>query len=54
MWVQTGVMDWLGLTAMIVGDLVGILIVLYTAKAMIALADRHGLTARLDSENRWR
>jgi hypothetical protein len=54
MWVQTGVMDWLGLTAMIVGDFMGILIVLYTAKALIALADRHGITARLDSENRWR
>jgi hypothetical protein len=41
-WVQTGRVDWLGLTAMAVGDIVGILIVLYLAKGLIALADRYG------------
>ena len=41
-WVQTGLVDWLALTAMIVGDIVGILIVLYAAKGLIALADRYG------------
>lgn len=45
-WVQTGLVDWLALTAMVVGDIVGILIVLYTAKGLIALADRYGLAAR--------
>ena len=45
-WVQKGEVDWLGLAAMIVGDIVGILIVLYTAKGLIALADRYGLAVR--------
>jgi hypothetical protein len=46
LWVQTGLVDWLALTAMIVGDIVGILIVLYLAKGLIALADRYGPAAR--------
>lgn len=40
-WVQTGQVDWLALTAMIVGDIAGILIVLYAAKGLILLADRY-------------
>lgn len=45
-WVQTGLVDWLALAAMAVGDIVGILIVLYAAKGFIALADRYGPGAR--------
>jgi uncharacterized membrane protein len=50
-WVQTGRVDWLALTAMIFGDIVGILIVLYIAKGLIALADRWG---RRGHSGRWR
>lgn len=39
MWVQTGVVDWAGLAVMTTGDIVGILIVLYLAKGLIALTD---------------
>lgn len=39
MWVQTGLVDWIALTAMITGDIVGILIVLYLAKGLIKLTD---------------
>ena len=46
LWVQTGLVDWLALTAMIVGDIVGILIVLTLAKGGIALADRYGSAVR--------
>jgi hypothetical protein len=38
-WVQSGVVDWSALTAMITGDIVGILIVLYLAKGFITLTD---------------
>jgi hypothetical protein len=38
-WVQKGVVDWTALTAMITGDIVGILIVLYLAKGLITLTD---------------
>lgn len=48
MWVQTGLVDWQGLTAMIVGDIVGILIVLYLAKGLLALTDRYGFTISRD------
>jgi hypothetical protein len=41
MWVMTGLVDWTALTAMIIGDTVGILIVLVLAKGTIALADRY-------------
>ena len=44
MWVQTGLVDWLGLVVMMVGDIVGILIVLFIAKGVITLAARRGLT----------
>lgn len=38
-WVHTGLVDWTALLAMITGDLVGILIVLYIAKGLIKLTD---------------
>jgi hypothetical protein len=41
MWVLTGSVDWTGLTAMIMGDTVGIIIVLCLAKGAIALIDRY-------------
>lgn len=44
MWVQTGLVDWTALAAMIVGDIVGILIVLYLAKGFITLTDRRDLS----------
>jgi len=40
MWVLSGTVDWTGLTAMIVGDTVGILVVLHVAKGAFALAER--------------
>jgi hypothetical protein len=46
-WVQTGLVDWASLAAMITGDIVGILAVLSLAKGLIALADRYGLAAHL-------
>jgi hypothetical protein len=51
MWVLTGLVDWTALTAMIVGDTVGILIVLFIAKGVIALADRYDPAAHL--MRRW-
>ena len=44
-WVQTGLVDWLAVTAMVVGDIAGILIVLYAAKGLLVLADRDGPAA---------
>jgi hypothetical protein len=41
MWVLTGTVDWAALAVMIVGDTLGVLIVLYVAKGAIALAERH-------------
>jgi hypothetical protein len=41
MWVLTGEVDWHALTAMIVGDIVGIVVVLALAKATMALAERY-------------
>lgn len=38
MWMRAGEVDWPGLMAMITGDIVGILIVLYLAKGLIAWA----------------
>lgn len=38
-WVQTGMVDWQALGIMIVGDSLGILVVLYLAKGMITLTD---------------
>jgi hypothetical protein len=40
MWVLTGLVDWPALAAMIVGDTLGILIVLSIAKGVIGFADR--------------
>lgn len=51
MWVLTGHVDWAALGAMIVGDTLGILIVLCVAKGAIALADRYAPSARL--VRRW-
>lgn len=48
MWVQKGQVDWAALTAMITGDIVGILIVLYTAKGLLTLTDPRKVDARLD------
>ena len=44
-WVQTGLVDWTALIAMITGDIVGILIVLYIAKGVITLADPRDVDA---------
>ena len=46
-WVQTGLVGWTALTAMVTGDLVGILIVLYTAKGVIKLTDSRDVDAHL-------
>ena len=39
MWVQTGLVDWTAVIAMITGDIVGILTILYLAKGVIVLTD---------------
>jgi hypothetical protein len=52
MWVLTGSVDWLALTAMIVGDIVGIFIVLAIAKVLFVLADRYDPAAHII--RRWR
>jgi hypothetical protein len=52
MWVETGVVDWHGLGVMIIGDSIGIVIVLAIAKGLIALANRHRPGIQLAS--RWR
>lgn len=51
MWVLTGEVDWAALAVMIVGDIVGILIVLTIAKGVIAQAERHDFAARF--LHRW-
>lgn len=49
MWVQTGRVDWAALAAMIAGDILGILVVLYAAKGLIRLSDpRDDLEPKLD------
>jgi len=48
MWVQTGVVDWTALVAMMVGDIVGILVVLYIAKGLITLTDPRDVESQLD------
>lgn len=47
MWVATGLVDWTALVAMITGDIVGILIVLYLAKGLIKLTDPRDMDAHL-------
>lgn len=47
MWVLTGNVDWTALTAMIVGDTSGILIVLYLTRSTVILAQRFGPSERL-------
>jgi hypothetical protein len=46
MWVLTGAVDWTALTAMVIGDTTGILVVLFVTKAAIVINDRYGLTRR--------
>jgi hypothetical protein len=46
-WVQTGLVDWTALAVMMTGDIIGILLVLYVAKGVIALADRHDPAGQL-------
>lgn len=46
-WVQTGLVDWAALVAMITGDLFGIFVVLCVAKGLFALAERHAPASRL-------
>jgi hypothetical protein len=38
-WVQTGLVDWTAVAAMMSGDILGILVVLYIAKGWITLTD---------------
>lgn len=47
MWVQSGVVNWTALAAMVTGDIVGILIVLYIAKGLITLTDPRDVDAHL-------
>jgi hypothetical protein len=44
-WVHTGLVDWTALVAMITGDIVGVLIVLYVAKGLITLTDPRDMDA---------
>lgn len=46
-WAQTGTVDWAAATAMITGDIIGILTVLYFAKGMIKLTDPRDVDAYL-------
>lgn len=48
MWVQTGLVDWTALSAMMVGDIVGILVVLYIAKGLITLTDPRDVESQFD------
>lgn len=51
MWVLTGLVDWTALAAMIAGDTLGIMLVLYAAKGAFALADRYAPIAH--AIRRW-
>jgi hypothetical protein len=46
-WVQTGLIDWYAVVAMMTGDIVGIVVVLFLAKGVIGIADRYDPDARL-------
>jgi hypothetical protein len=48
-WVLTGAVDWTALTAMVIGDTSGILIVLFVTKGLSLINDRYGLTRRWSS-----
>jgi hypothetical protein len=41
MWVLMGTVDWLALAVMIIGDTLGVLVVLTIAKGIFAMADRY-------------
>ena len=47
MWVETGLVDWAGLIAMITGDVFGVLVILYLAKGLITLTDPRDVDAHL-------
>ncbi|MEW6372173.1 MAG: hypothetical protein AB1584_14650 [Pseudomonadota bacterium] len=47
MWVQTGLVDWTALAAMITGDIIGILVVLTITKGLIKLTDPRDVDAHL-------
>jgi hypothetical protein len=51
LWVQTGLVDWPALVAMITGDIAGIVVVLAMTKGVMALAQRHAPLAGL--VRRW-
>ncbi|MBZ2205917.1 hypothetical protein [Massilia soli] len=46
-WVETGLVDWPALVAMITGDVLGILIVLFSVKSLIKLTDPADVDAHL-------
>jgi hypothetical protein len=46
-WILTGLVDWTALTAMIIGDTIGILIVLGLAKGIVSLTDSYAPAANL-------
>ena len=48
MWVQTGKVDWMAFGAMVAGDIVGVLVVLYIAKGLFTLTDPRELESQLD------
>ena len=47
MWVETGLVDWTGLVAMIAGDVFGVLIVLSISKGFFTLTDPRHVDAHL-------
>lgn len=47
-WVQTGLVDWIALGAMMAGDMVGILVVLCIAKGLIRLTDPRDVDSHFD------
>ena len=52
-WILTGDVHWTALAAMIIGDTVGILIVLCVAKGAISLIDRNGPAAQFMRRWTW-
>lgn len=48
MWVQTGLVDWTALVAMVTGDILGVLVVLYIAKGLITLTDPRDVEGPLE------
>jgi hypothetical protein len=52
-WILTGDVHWTALAVMIIGDTVGILIVLCLAKGAVSLIDRHGPAAQFLRRWTW-